>query len=146
MSIFLLDGPLYAAPGQGKINIRRPTEIGYFSRDENYKIKPMSLDSLRYYCPPFAKVPHAPQPAPIDMRNGFAKFKKANDFGDEHLDAVLLTLETLERRDNVRRDPDFITWRGMMTKVCCPLFSPPMHALNLLSWSLCYMMGRMNGR
>lgn len=60
-----------------------------------------------------------------------------DDSVDEHLDALLDTLQAYEERHvknllshddesrsgDIPTKPDIITWRGMMTKVCPPVLS-----------------------
>lgn len=40
-----------------------------------------------------------------------------DDTTDEHLDSLLKTIIDLEQKNGKKLDTDFITWRGMMTKV-----------------------------
>jgi RAT1-interacting protein len=42
-----------------------------------------------------------------------------DDTADDHLDALLKTLIAKEQETGGKVDTDVITWRGMMTKVCC---------------------------
>ena len=40
-----------------------------------------------------------------------------DDTADEHLDSLLKTIMALEQETGQKVEADFITWRGMMTKV-----------------------------
>lgn len=64
---------------------------------------------MRYYYPPSL---------PADLNRGFETFQKLDDSADEHLDALLKTIMSLEEEMGKRCEADIITWRGMMTKVC----------------------------
>lgn len=99
-----------------KVNIKRPVEIAHFSHDDTRQVKVLSDESLRYYCPPFTNVPIA-EPRRVSLRQGFDTFRKYDDGADEHLNSLLVTLEHVERRDGRATGADFVTWRGMMTKV-----------------------------
>jgi len=101
----------------GKTNIKKPLEIAHFSYDDNHTLKPFSTDSLRYYYPPLIHTAQSPTPPPVDLSVGFDQFRKRSDSPDEHLDALLDTIEVLERQDGRKVDADFVTWRGMITKV-----------------------------
>ncbi|KAL3455703.1 RAI1 like PD-XK nuclease-domain-containing protein [Aspergillus heterothallicus] len=87
--------------------IRRPKEIACFSYDDQHSFR-LGDSSLRYYYPP---------QLPADLNRGFDAFQKLDDSADEHLDALLDTIITLERETGKRCEADIITWRGMMTKV-----------------------------
>ncbi|PNS15383.1 Decapping nuclease rai1 [Sphaceloma murrayae] len=103
---------------RGKVNIKRPREIAFFSFDDKHQIRPFSVEGLRYYYPPFFNVPYAPPPRPIDMSTGYEDMIYHDGSAkDEHLDALLDTMEELERRNGKRCEVDFVTWRGMMTKI-----------------------------
>lgn len=101
-----------------KVNIKRPREIAYFSFDDTHALKPFSLEGLRYYYPALFTVPHAPPPKPIDMSTGYERLIYHDGSAkDEHLDALLDTIQEHEKRQGKTCNVDFITWRGMMTKV-----------------------------
>ncbi|GAM86690.1 hypothetical protein ANO11243_047090 [Dothideomycetidae sp. 11243] len=118
---FSLDRAKYHV--NARINIKRPAEVAYFSYDEKGELHPFSDRSLRYYFPAFSSVPHAPRASQsIDLSNGFDKFKRKDDSKAEHLDSLLATIEALERRDGKKTDVNFITWRGMMTKLVTALY------------------------
>ncbi|KAL4877661.1 RAI1 like PD-XK nuclease-domain-containing protein [Aspergillus karnatakaensis] len=87
--------------------IRRPKEIACFSYDDQHAYH-LGDSSLRYYYPP---------QLPADLNRGFDSFQKLDDAADEHLDALLDTIVSLERETGKRCESDIITWRGMMTKI-----------------------------
>jgi RAT1-interacting protein len=88
--------------------IKRPVEIACFSYDEEHKYHPDSR-SLRYYYTPSVGV---------ELSAGYDTFRDLDVTDDEHLDALLLTLENLERKKGGKTDTEIVTWRGMCTKVC----------------------------
>lgn len=52
-----------------------------------------------------------------DLKEGFDTFKHYEDKEDPHLDSLLRALmEDKTGKEEVKAD--FMTWRGMMTKVC----------------------------
>jgi len=70
---------------------------------------------LRYYYPPQIGA---------DLSAGFDTFRELDNEGDDHIDALLKTIIETEKREGKRCEADFVTWRGMMTKVCmCSLRS-----------------------
>ena len=85
-------------------------EIAYFSYDDDHKFR-LDDSSLRHYYPPRLGV---------SLSAGFDTFKKLDDSADDHLDSLLRTIMEMEKRDGKRCEADFITWRGMMTKVDGP--------------------------
>ena len=109
-------------------SIRRPREFTYFSFDDEHQLHTLSTESLSYYYPPTFNAPGTGNP-PIDLSAGFDSFVKRDDSIDEHLDALLDTLQAHEERflqsvqdgegkiEDVRTKADVVTWRGMMTKV-----------------------------
>jgi RAT1-interacting protein len=91
-------------------SIKRPREIAHFSFDDDHKY--VADDSgINYYIPP---------PMGVDLKEGFSTFKHYEDKVDAHLDAMLKALVDKEKKDGEAARPkaDFVTWRGMMTKVC----------------------------
>ena len=64
---------------------------------------------MRYYYPPRIG---------SDFRAGFETFQQLDDSRDDHLDALLRTIKDLEEKEGKACEADFVTWRGMMTKVC----------------------------
>ena len=95
------------------VAVRRPREIAYFSYDEEHKYR-QDDSSLRYYYPP---------PLPADLSKGFDNFRSLDDAGDDHLDGLLQALIHHEGEKAYKLDTDFITWRGMMTKIMIVPFS-----------------------
>lgn len=55
----------------------------------------------------------------VDLKEGFDTFKHYEDKEDTHLDGLLKALAAKERIEGgeKRTQADFVTWRGMMTKV-----------------------------
>ena len=82
-------------------------EIAYFSYDEEHKFYPDER-SLRYYHPPNLGA---------DLSKGFQSFEELDDTVDEHIDGLLKAITDLEQRSGTRCEAEFVTWRGMMTKV-----------------------------
>ncbi|KAK5134873.1 hypothetical protein LTR08_005963 [Meristemomyces frigidus] len=88
----------------------------------------MSTESLTYYYPPVFNAPGTHSP-PTNLSAGFDSFVQRDDGINEHLDALLDTLQAHEERllqvvedgdgklEDVRTKADIITWRGMMTKI-----------------------------
>ena len=87
--------------------IKRPREVAYFSYDDNHEYQP-DESGINYYIPP---------PMGADLKEGFDTFKHYEDKEDPHLDSLLRALmEDKTGKEEVKAD--FMTWRGMMTKVC----------------------------
>ena len=78
-----------------------------FSYDDSHTYRPDD-SSLRYYYPPRLGA---------DLSRGFDRFQKLDDTADDHLDGLLQTIIRLEKETGTKVVADFITWRGMMTKV-----------------------------
>jgi RAT1-interacting protein len=91
-------------------SIKRPREVAHFSFDNNHKYV-FDDSGINYYVPP---------PLGVDLKEGFETFKHYEDKVDAHLDAMLKALVDKEKKDGegARAKADFMTWRGMMTKVC----------------------------
>ena len=87
--------------------IKRPVEIACFSYDEEHEYHD-DARSMRYYYTPPMNVP---------LSAGFDTFRNLDVTEDEHLEALLRTLQSLEKRTGEAVEADFITWRGMCTKV-----------------------------
>ncbi|KAI9859354.1 MAG: decapping endonuclease targeting mRNA [Trichoglossum hirsutum] len=87
--------------------IRRPKEISCFSYDNQHRFH-LDESSLRYYYP--ARIG-------ADLSGGFDAFEKLDDTADDHLDGLLSTIMALEKETSKQCEADFITWRGMMTKI-----------------------------
>ncbi|KAG7008076.1 hypothetical protein G7Y79_00007g022010 [Physcia stellaris] len=79
----------------------------YFSYDDQHQFH-LDERSLRYYYPPTLGA---------DLSKGFNTFQQLDDTADDHLDGLLKTIIDLEQRTGTRCTADFITWRGMMTKI-----------------------------
>ncbi|KAF2208183.1 hypothetical protein CERZMDRAFT_122486 [Cercospora zeae-maydis SCOH1-5] len=110
-------------PFQGKAAaIKRPREVTEFSFDEQHVCFPLDARSLRYYYPPFFNVPYVPEQRRIDLSKGFDTFQKYDDATDLHLNPLLDTIQLHEQQNNAKLDADFLTWRGMMTKILAAPF------------------------
>lgn len=90
-----------------KANLSLYQEIACFSYDDKHRFH-LDERSLRYYYPPVLGA---------DLSKGFETFRQLDDTADDHLDGLLKTIIDLEQRTGTRCTADFITWRGMMTKV-----------------------------
>ncbi|GAB7347934.1 hypothetical protein MBLNU459_g5448t1 [Dothideomycetes sp. NU459] len=109
-------GPVQRFAG-ANTKIKKPTEIAYFSYDNNHVLLPFSDVSLRYYYPPIFSTGYEDNDKfPIDLSRGYDTFRKRSDAPDEHLDGLLDTLIEAEKREGRKTEIDLITWRGMMTK------------------------------
>ncbi|KAF2181824.1 RAI1-domain-containing protein [Zopfia rhizophila CBS 207.26] len=87
-------------------SIKRPREIASFSFDDNHSY--LEDDSgIQYYC--------APQIG-ADLCEGFERFRYFEEKEDPHLDTLLTRLVSLEKKGE-RVRADFVTWRGMVTKI-----------------------------
>lgn len=85
-------------------------EITCFSYDDKRKFSP-DASSLQYYYPATLGA---------DLSSGYHSFQKWDDSIDEHLDGLLRSIMELERETGQKCEADFITWRGMMTRVRHP--------------------------
>lgn len=104
--------PLHNFEGPCK-SVKRPTEVTCFSFDDNHELH-LDGRSMSYYWPPELG---------SDLCNGFETFDQHDDSRDEHLDALLASIIALEQKENKKRDVDFVTWRGMMTKILTAPYS-----------------------
>ncbi|KIW70853.1 hypothetical protein PV04_03091 [Phialophora macrospora] len=93
--------------------VRRPREITCFSFDEDHEFR-YDDSSLRYYYPPAL---------PCDLSKGFETFRQLDDSGDDHLDGLLEAMIAHEKEKGSKTVIDFVTWRGMMTKIMVAPFS-----------------------
>lgn len=108
----------------GQTSIRRPRHFLQFSFNANHEVQVDSEESLRYYYPPYIGAPGMSMP-PISLSNGFETWIRSDQNFDGHLDALLATIQAHEESlleeegsaAEVKTKTDFITWRGMMTKV-----------------------------
>ncbi|KAL8822154.1 MAG: hypothetical protein Q9191_007106, partial [Dirinaria sp. TL-2023a] len=87
-------------------------EIACFSYDDKHEFH-LDERSLRYYYPPSIGT---------DLCKGFDTFEQLDDTADDHLDGLLKTILDLEQRTGSKCTADFITWRGMMTKIMAAPF------------------------
>lgn len=103
----------------GTTAIKRPREIAHFSYDDTHTLHVNSEQSLRYYYPAIINAPGSNEGkrSPINLREGYDTFVKRDDKSDEHLDSLLATIIDLEQKQGHKLEVDFITWRGMMTKI-----------------------------
>jgi RAT1-interacting protein len=69
----------------------------------------LDASGLRYYYPPAL---------PCDLNRGFETFRQLDDTNDDHLDGLLEAMMAHEKEKGSKTEIDFLTWRGMMTKVC----------------------------
>ncbi|KAK5941768.1 decapping endonuclease targeting mRNA [Knufia obscura] len=106
--------------GKADAAVRRPREIAYFSFDEEHRYR-QDDSSMRYYYPPTL---------PADLSKGFDSFRQLDDTGDDHLDGLLQALIHHEGGKRAKLETDFVTWRGMLTKIMIVPFS------NLDSWEM----------
>lgn len=93
--------------------IKRPKEIAYFSYDDQHQFR-LDDSSIRWYYPPNLGA---------DLSKGFDTFQKLDDTADDHLESLLKTIIAHEQKEGKRTEADFITWRGMMTKIMAAIFS-----------------------
>ncbi|KAI1214890.1 RAI1-domain-containing protein [Annulohypoxylon truncatum] len=87
--------------------VKRPKEIACFSYDDK---REFHLDdrSLQWYYPPELGA---------DLSGGFDQFDKHDNSKDEHIDSLLKTIMAYEEEEGKKIDVEFVTWRGMMTKI-----------------------------
>ncbi|KAJ8113924.1 hypothetical protein OPT61_g4074 [Boeremia exigua] len=90
-------------------SIKRPREVAHFSYNDNHEYRD-DESSINYYVPP---------PMGADLREGFETFKHYEDKEDPHLDSLLRALMQKESKnaESTAIKADFVTWRGMMTKI-----------------------------
>lgn len=92
--------------------------MAFFSYDDHRKLLPLSEVSLKYYYPPIFGAPgESSGRNTISLSDGFNTFRKHDDSIDEHLDALLDTIQAYEEGKGSELTADFVTWRGMVTKV-----------------------------
>ncbi|POS82722.1 hypothetical protein EPUL_004653 [Erysiphe pulchra] len=90
-----------------KLTLKFPKEIACFSYDDEHQFR-LDDSSIKYYYTPSLGT---------DLCEGFENFQKLEDSGDEHLESLLKTLINLEQKTGQKVEANFITWRGMMTKI-----------------------------
>ncbi|EUC39731.1 hypothetical protein COCMIDRAFT_10236 [Bipolaris oryzae ATCC 44560] len=86
--------------------IKRPREIAHFSYDDDH-VYQADESGINYYVHP---------PMGVDLKEGFDTFKHYEDKVDPHLDSLLRALMDNETGKGQPK-ADFMTWRGMMTKI-----------------------------
>lgn len=94
-------------------SLHRPTELTTFSYDIHRRLH-HDTSSRRWYWP--ARLG-------AHLSQGFNKFVKHDDSVDEHLDGLLAALVMTEKNSGKRCTAEFVTWRGMMTKVRLEILS-----------------------
>lgn len=52
-----------------------------------------------------------------DLKEGFSTFRHYEDKTDPRLDSLLCAVGSKEKKTGVKEQADFVTWRGMMTKI-----------------------------
>ena len=82
-------------------------EIASFSFDEHHQLR-HDDSSLRWYWPPQLGA---------DLSKGFGSFIKHDDSIDEHIDGLLAAIVKLEQTSGQKVVADFVSKRGMLTKV-----------------------------
>ncbi|KAF1837846.1 RAI1-domain-containing protein [Decorospora gaudefroyi] len=87
--------------------IKRPREVAHFSYDDNHEYQ-ADESGINYYVPP---------PMGANLKDGFDTFKHYEDKEDPHLDSLLRALVDADKQDKGEVKADFVTWRGMMTKI-----------------------------
>ncbi|KAF2638959.1 RAI1-domain-containing protein [Massarina eburnea CBS 473.64] len=88
-------------------SIKRPREVTHFSYDDNHEYREDD-SSISYYHPPRLNT---------DLKEGFSTFHHYEETTNPHLDSLLRALASKERQTGEKVDVDFVTWRGMMTKI-----------------------------
>ncbi|KAF1974545.1 RAI1-domain-containing protein [Bimuria novae-zelandiae CBS 107.79] len=88
-------------------SIKRPREVTHFSYDATHTYVE-DESGINYYCPPRIGA---------DLKEGFDMFRHYEDTTDPHLDSLLRAVASKERKTGVKEHADFVTWRGMMTKL-----------------------------
>ncbi|KAF2750450.1 RAI1-domain-containing protein [Sporormia fimetaria CBS 119925] len=88
-------------------SIKRPREVAHFSYDSDHNYK-YDDSGISYYHPPALGT---------DLCEGFDTFRHYEDTSDPHLDSLLKTLIHKEKETGEQITGDFVTWRGMMTKI-----------------------------
>lgn len=88
-------------------SIKRPQEVVHFSYDDDHKYKE-DASGINYYCPPQLG---------SDLKEGYDTFRRYEDKTDPHLDSLLRAVMSKEKKTGKIEEADFVTWRGMMTKI-----------------------------
>ncbi|KAL5615541.1 hypothetical protein BROUX41_005585 [Berkeleyomyces rouxiae] len=93
-------------------SVRRPREFTCFSYDDNHEFH-HDDSGIRWYYP--AEVG-------ADLSAGFKSFIKHDGSEDEHLISLLKAIKGHEEQTGQKIDAEFVTWRGMMTKIMAAPF------------------------
>jgi RAT1-interacting protein len=88
-------------------SIKRPQEVTHFSYDDNHQYKE-DESGVNYYCSPQIGA---------DLKEGYNTFRHFEEKTDPHLDSLLRAVASKEMRTGKKEEADFVTWRGMMTKI-----------------------------
>ncbi|KAK7190173.1 hypothetical protein DPSP01_008009 [Paraphaeosphaeria sporulosa] len=88
-------------------SIKRPQEVVHFSYDDHHQYKE-DESGINYYCPPQLGA---------DLKEGYNTFRHYEDETDPHLDSLLRAVMSKEKQTGKKEQADFVTWRGMMTKI-----------------------------
>lgn len=96
------------------IGIQKPMQIISFSYDEKRNLFHDNR-SRKFYHPP----PHN-----VDLNRGYETKIDRDESINEHLNSLLEAIMKVEEEEgrNQQKQPDLITWRGMMTKLCTILY------------------------
>ncbi|RKF56557.1 Decapping nuclease rai1 [Golovinomyces cichoracearum] len=103
--------PIRRFSGYG-ISLRQPEEIACFSYDDQHQLH-LDNSSIKYYYPPDLGA---------DLSKGFEQFQDLDNTVDGHLDSLLKTIIDLEQKSGQKVEANFVTWRGMMTKLMAAIF------------------------
>ncbi len=96
----------------------KPVEIGSFSYDSNRIYHP-NRSELKQYKP--ASLANFLNSNYADLNVGRDKFISKPENYQEHLDGLIKTLQLLPRTEKCA---DFVTWRGVITRIICTPFKP----------------------
>ncbi|KAF9733954.1 hypothetical protein PMIN06_011101 [Paraphaeosphaeria minitans] len=88
-------------------SIKRPQEVVHFSYDDDHQYKE-DESGINYYCPPQLGA---------DLKAGYNTFRNHEEKTDPHLDSLLRAVMSKEKKTGKKEEADFVTWRGMMTKI-----------------------------
>jgi RAT1-interacting protein len=116
------------------VDFHKPKEIAVFAYDDNhqYKVDAESVKKqLHYYKAPqwtgksfhMYINPDKSDPS-LNLNRGFGSFRHYQDTTNKHLDDLLKTLMLKEKETGKKTDANFITWRGMMTKLLTAQYDP----------------------
>ena len=101
------------------VPFQRPVEITCFSYDADRTLLLNSDVEMKFYAPVDLS-----DPIQCDLNGGYPhRYRQRDESVPEHLDALMAALDDLEKRSegpgvhHDLSDVDFVTWRGIMTKV-----------------------------